>query len=333
MGKLFALKAPQAKMMANIWDAADALTPDPAYQVDVPTMTAAVTAWEHGETLWLVGPMGSGKGTLCREYAARTRRPFVRIGFERSTEVVDLRGQSEPVPGETHGAQMVWVDKVFTASVRRPGTFILLDEITTAPAGTVAWYQTVLDERQITLPTGEIVHFAPGVIVAIADNTAGYGDPTGAYAGTAPANAALIDRCSRMVYVDYLPPAKEALALHKRTGIPFPAAERLAKFAAKVRADQAKAGGEARAFSYRRIVAFALATFRDRIDAPTAWETTAFSRLPDADREALRQAVRIDFKLDDYLAEMNGATVPAASTAPVSQAAEQVNARDVFARS
>jgi MoxR-like ATPase len=311
------------------------LTPDPTYQVDPETMAQVVTAAERGELVWMTGPMGSGKGSLATEFAARTGREYIRIGFHRATEILDLQGQPEPVPGETHGSRMQWVDKAFVQAIRRPGMVILLDEPTTAPPGTFAWFQTILDNRTVTLPTGEVVHFADGVVIMIADNTAGYGDETGAYAGTGPANAALVDRAVRVVLVDYLDPKKEALALNKRTGLPFPAAERLADFAHLVRVEAAKAGGEARPLSYRRLVAFAQATYRDKFEVATAWKITALNSRPTADRETLAQTISLHFKGDDYAREMAGEVVDATpvSTAPISQASEQVVARDKFARS
>jgi MoxR-like ATPase len=168
-------------------------------------------------------------------------------------------------------------------------------------------------------------------VVIIADNSAGYGDETGAYAGVQPANAALVDRCGRLVIVDYLPPKLEAAALSQKTGLPFPAALRLAEFAKVVRVAAAKAGGEARPFSLRRLIAFAVATFRDKLTVEVACMATFLSRLPEADRETLRVAFGAHFKVDAYIAEMNGETVDEPATiAPPSQEPEQIEARRVF---
>jgi len=320
----------QAKLPVKIWDAVDAPKVDPAYVIEPARFAEVATALEHGETVWLAGAAGTGKGTLAREYAARTGRPFVRIGFTRATEIVDLLGQSEPAPHAAGGVEMIWRDKVFTQAIRRPGTVILLDEIMIAPAGTVAVFQTILDDRRVTLPTGEVVEFAPGVVVILADNSAGYGDESGVYAGVQPANAALVDRCGRVVIVDYLPAKLEALALHKHTTAPLDACQRLAEFAKVVRTAASKAGGEARPFSFRRLVAFMHAVHRDGLPLDTAWAVTALSRLPDADRETLRVAIGAHFQSEDFRRELNGEPT-AAPEAPLSQAAEQVEARRVFA--
>jgi cobaltochelatase CobS len=228
---------------------------------------------------------------------------------------------------------MAWRDKAFTLAIRRPGTVILLDEIMIAPPGTVAFFQTILDNRELHLPTGEVVPFAEGVCVIAADNTAGYGDESQVYAGTQSANAALVDRFSRLVVIDYLPPALEALALAKRTGAPAAACKRLALFAEAVRAAAAAAGGESRSYSYRRMTAFMGAVYRDKMSIERAWQVTMLTRLPEADRETFRVAVSAHFKEDLFKKELSGWTDAAdagdapISTAPLSQSAEQVAAR------
>jgi MoxR-like ATPase len=329
LGKLFGAAGAHRGYGVALWDAVDAPKPDQAYVVDPTRFIESVTALEHGENVWLAGAAGTGKSTLAREYAARTGRPFVRIGFTRSTEILDLIGQDEPTP-EGASVKMVWRDKVFVQAIRRPGTVILLDELTFAPAGTVAVFQTMLDERRVTLPTGEAVNFADGVVCVIGDNTAGYGDESGVYAGTQSANAALIDRCARLVVVEYLPVALEALALAKRTLAPAPACERLAGFASTVRLTQAQSG-DARPFSFRRLVAFLSAVHRDKLNLDTAWRVTVLSRLPEADRETMRQAIRAHFDGAAFMRELQGGNDEGQSDAPLSQAPEQIGARSAFA--
>ena len=186
MGKLFGARGAHGAHKVALWDSVDAPAPDGAYVVEPSRFVEIVTALEHGENVWLAGGAGTGKTSLAREYAARTKRPFVRIGFTRSTEIIDLLGQKEPIPsGESGAVEMVWKDHVWTQAIRRPGAVILLDELTIAPPGTVALFQTMLDEKRVTLPTGEIVSFADGVVVIIADNTAGYGDEFGNLRGNA----------------------------------------------------------------------------------------------------------------------------------------------------
>ncbi len=331
MGKVFGARGVHGAHEITLWNAVDAPRPDSSYVVEPSRFVETVTALEHGENVWLAGAAGTGKTTLAREYAARTNRPFVRIGFTRTTEVLDLIGQDEPMP-EGNGVKMVWKDKVLVQAIRRPGTVILLDELTIAPPGTVAIFQTMLDEKRLTLPTGEVVAFADGVVAIVADNTAGFGDESGIYAGTQSANAALVDRCARLVVVDYLPPKLEALALSKKTLAPSLACERLANFAGAVRTLQAQSGGDARPFSFRRLVAFMQCVYRDKIALEDSFRITVLSRLPEADRETMRQAIRAHFDGAAFTRELTGKVDAQAST-PVSQAPEQVEARNVFGAS
>ena len=311
MAKTFMVGGAKGKRPVALWNDPLAPRPDQGYVMDGARMYLGASAFEAGETVWFAGPAGAGKTTMAKEYAALTGRGFVRIGFNHSTEMIDLIGQPEPQPAnENGGVKMVWRDGVFTRAIRRAGTVILLDELTGAPPGTSMAFQTILDERQLTLPTGEVVNFADGVVVAIADNTAGYGDESGVYAGTQAANGALVDRAARLVPVDYMSAMLEAEALQRRTGAPQAACIRLADFASKVRTVQAQNKSDSRPFSIRRLIAFANATHRDLMDVNEAWTITAYSRLPELDREELRQAVNAHFDAKAYVRELKGEAAP-----------------------
>ena len=309
--KAFLVGGAKGKRTVALWN--DPLAPrvDAGYVMDGASMYVMASALEAGETVWLAGPAGTGKTTKAKEYAAITGRGFVRIGFNHSTEMIDLIGQPEPVPAnENGGVKMVWRDGVFTRAIRRAGTVVLLDELTGSPPGTSMAFQTILDERSLTLPTGEVVDFADGVVVVIADNTAGYGDESGVYAGTQAANGALVDRAVRLIPVDYMSAMLEAEALQRRTGAPQACCIRLADFASKVRTVQAQAKSDSRPFSIRRLIAFANATHRDLMTCDEAWTITAYSRLPEMDREELRQAVKAHFDERAYVRELKGEAAP-----------------------
>jgi len=311
MAKLFSVGGAKGKRSVTLWNDPLAPKPDAGYVMDGARMYLGASAFEAGETVWFAGPAGTGKSTLAREYAALTGRGFVRIGFNHATEMIDLIGQKEPRPNASGNApEMVWSDGVFTRAIRRAGTVILLDELTGAPPGTSMAFQPILDHRSLTLPTGEVVEFADGVVVCVADNTSGYGDESGVYAGTQAANGALVDRAARLVPIDYLSPLLEAEALQRRTGAPRDACIRLADFAGKVRTVQAQNKSDSRPFSIRRLIAFANATHRDLMTVDEAWTVTAYSRLPELDREELRQAVRTHFDDKAYVRELKGEPAP-----------------------
>lgn len=328
MSKTFGVSGPKGKLPVGLWNDARAPKADSCYVMDSERMFLLASAAEHGELVWLAGAAGTGKTTLAREYAALTCRGFVRVGFSASTEMIDLIGQKEPTADVNGSTVMEWTDGVFVQAIRRPGTVILLDELTASPPGTQISFQTILDNREVTLPTGEVVSFAFGVVVVIADNTAGYGDESGSYVGTHASNAALVDRAVRTVIVDYLAPALEAEALAKRSGAPFPACERLANLARTIRVDAAQRGGDARPFSVRRLLAFVNATYRDQISIEQAWKITVLSRLPEADREAIHKMIGSEFNAASYKQELAGKT-PAA-VASLSSDPKQDAARSAF---
>ena len=199
----------------------------------------------------------------------------------------------------------------------------MLDEITSAPAGLLMVLQTLLDMRFLTLSTGERVPCAEGVVFVCGDNTRGFGDTTGLYAGTMTANAALVDRMARMIIVDYLPAALEAEALANHTiTAPRVACDRVVAFVGSARK---LPGFEDRPLSLRRMVAF-VEMVQDGFTVSDAFEDTFLSRMPDAERAALKMHWSAAFDGAAFAAEMAGAPIPA----PASDAPEQVAARGAF---
>lgn len=320
IGKLFSI-APRdrnANYAVQMWDALDAPAIDP-YFVAVPaTMAHFITRAERGRAVWLAGPSGTGKSTMPEQYAARTGRPFVAISFQRAIDPLDLIG-SPALDGK--GGEK-WRDGLLTRSIRRPGTVILLDEITSAPPGLLMVLQTLLSSRTLTLPTGERVVAAPGVVFCAADNTAGYGDESGLYAGTMTMNTALVDRFAVVIPVGYMSVPMETQALVNHTGAPRPACERVVKF---VHSARKLAGFENWPLSLRRMVSM-IEGLQDGFDVEGVFEIAFLTRLPTPEREALRTHFAATFVTSAIEAEMAGKAPPAApSSAPA-----QVDARNTF---
>jgi MoxR-like ATPase len=320
LGKLFSIPSSNrnAGYAVAMWDALDVLPPDP-YFVAVPsTMAHFVTRAERGRAVWLSGPSGTGKSTMPQEYAARTGRPFVSISFQRAIDPLDLIG-SPALDGK--GGEK-WRDGLLTRSIRRPGTVILLDEITSAPPGLLMTLQTLLSSRTLTLPTGERVTAADGVVFVAADNTAGYGDETGLYAVTMQMNTALVDRFALVIPVAYMSVAQETQALVNHTGAAKPACERVVKF---VHSARKLPGFENWPLSLRRMVAF-IEGLQDNFPPDEVFEMAFLTRLPTAEREALRMHFAATFVNSAIEAEMAGK----APAAPPSSDPAQVSARNAF---
>ena len=309
IGKLFGVsaKAKHADKPISLWDASDAPPVDPFHVPDVSNLSKLVTAIDPAmgrvpQNVWLAGPAGTGKSTLPEQIAARAGRPFVAITFQRAVEPADIIGGNGLSGGAT-----VWVDGVLTRAIRRPGTIILLDEITLAPPGLAAMLQTLLASRAMTLPTGEVVRCADGVAFVAADNTRGYGDESGLYAGTHMANAALVDRMARMIVVDYLDAALEAQALANHTLAPKAACERVVRF---INLARKLPGFETVPLSLRRQVAF-VKMAADGYTIPECFDDCIGSRLPDAERATIHTAFKADFDANAFKAELSNQPIPA----------------------
>ncbi len=64
----------------------------------------------------------------------------------------------------------------------------------------------------------------------------------------------------------------------------------------------------------RRLIAFANATHRDLLTVDEAWNVTTLSRLPEADRESMRQAIKAHFDEKAYARELKGEPTPVEPT-------------------
>ena len=233
----------------DLWDADDAPAIDKHMVWHAEIVGKILSVWANKNIPWIYGPRGVGKTTIGEQLAAYLGRSFVRIGFHNELEAVQLLGMTVP---ESDGG-VEWQDSVLTQAMKRPGTIILLDEPTLASPGMLAALQTILDNRAVTLETGEVVTCADGVVFIVADNTAGHGDDTGEYVGTGQMNAAFLDRSRVFLEVGYLPKQKEIALVEARTGLNRIAAERLVSFASLTR----QVGNDCAGLSPRRVFAWA----------------------------------------------------------------------------
>ena len=263
----------------TLWTGAAAPAVDPFYVVDHFQMAVCMTAIERCANLWATGPAGTGKSTLPQQAAASLGRPFVKIGMTRQTEVEALVGGMGLINGAT-----IWQDGALVKAMRQPGTVILIDELTFAPAGVQAIIQLVADDhRSLTLPTGEVVKAADGVVFIVADNTTGSGDEGGLYAGTNVSNAALVTRFKRMLTIDYLSPKAEAEALANHTACPLAAARHLADFVERARRNSALQGV---VLSLRQMVGF-VQCVQDGFSSKEAFAIAISSRMPATERATI----------------------------------------------
>jgi cobaltochelatase CobS len=252
---------------------------DPFYVTVHFQMAALMTLIERGGNTWLAGPSGTGKSTMPAQAAAALGRPFVSIQMTRQTEVEALVGGMGLHKGNT-----VWEDGALTKAMRTPGCIILIDELTIAPAGVQAIIQHAASEaRSITLPTGEVVRAADGVVFVVADNTCGSGDEGGLYQGTNVSNVALVTRFGRMLIIDYLTAQQEAEALANHTRCPMPAARHLVDIVHQARRLPALQGV---VISLRQMVGF-IQCVQDGFSSKDAFVMAISSRMSSVDKAAI----------------------------------------------
>lgn len=282
VGSIFGFRGQMGRNPITLWEshgAAPAI--DPFYVVDNLNMSLLATAIERGSNVWLTGPSGTGKSTMPEQFAAFTGRPCTVFSFDKQADVGEFIGGDQVLPdGST-----AWRDGSLIAAVKRPGMVIVLDELTGAPAGVQFMLHSLASAaRTYTIhATGEKVTCAPGVVFVVADNTKGFGDETGQYAGTHQANAALVNRFERMIEVDYMSKGDEAKALVNHTQCPKPAAEAMAEFVSRARKMPEM---ENVVLSLRQMVGFVRAV-QDGYTPKVAASVTIINRLPAAERAAM----------------------------------------------
>ena len=312
-------KATHYDALVTLWTGAQSPSPDPFHVPDLHQMSILLTAFERGANTWLAGPSGSGKSTMPREAAARTGRPFTLIKMMKSTDTETLIGQVGVGAGGLANSGTVWQDGALIKAMRQPGMVILIDELTLAPPTVQAIILHVAgDDRSFTLPTGELVTAADGVVFVVADNTCGTGDEGGWYAGTNVSSVALVNRFARMIIVDYLSAKAEAEALANHTRCPMPAARHLADFVATMRRLPSMA---AVVISLRQMVAF-VQMVQDGFPSRDAFIATVSCRMPNAERATIETACDLAW-CSTFESMVNGTPLPVAPVAPSTSAAAQ----------
>lgn len=297
--------------MVTLWTGAPSPAVDPFYVPDHQQAAIALTAIERCTNFWAFGPAASGKSTLPEWLAALLGRPFVKFLMRKQIDMETLVGSYQMGNGATY-----WEDGALVKAIRAPGTIILFDELTLAPAAIQAIVQGLTDDhRSITLPTGEVVKAADGVVFCVADNTAGSGDEGGLYAGTNISNAALLTRFKRFIPMGFLPIEREAEALANHTACPIPAAMHLAKFVADARSQPSLAGV---VISLRQMIGF-VQMVQDGFKSKDAFTICISSRMPATERATIE--AMIDLQWNNTFEAMLAGNKPSPAVQPSNSAA------------
>jgi midasin (ATPase involved in ribosome maturation) len=185
----------------------------------------------HSVPVLLVGETGTGKTSLVRHLASKTKNAFVRVNHNGGTTIEDIIGRYLIDDKGTR-----WVDGILVEAMKK-GYWYLADEINAASAEINFVYHSLLDDdaRVLLAEKGnEVVVPHPNFRFF-----AGMNPPT-EYAGTKELNKALLSRFA-VVKIDFPAPKVEQKILVQRTGVPEQVAENMVKFAASIRNNHAKA--------------------------------------------------------------------------------------------
>lgn len=156
------------------------------------------------------GPHGCGKTEGGIQFAARTNRPILIMDCAHTREAPLWFGRMHVKEGTTY-----FKESDFFKAVRAGGHVILLDEMNRVDSTVLSTLMPLLDARRFThVPdTEETLKMGPNTVVIATMNEGNE------YTGTSALDAAIRDRFSLKMEVDYLPKADEIEVLCARTSI------------------------------------------------------------------------------------------------------------------
>ncbi len=183
----------------------------------------------------LIGETGTGKTSLIRHLASKTKNAFVRVNHNGGTTIEDIVGRWLITPDANGQIKTEWVDGILIQAMKE-GYWFLADEINAAPAEVNFVYHALTDDD------GRVLIAEKGNEVVIPHpNFRFFGamNPPAEYAGTKELNKALMSRFM-VVQVDFPAPKTEQKILIQRTGVAPEVAERMVRFAGEIRVNHAK---------------------------------------------------------------------------------------------
>lgn len=212
--------------MLKKYNSKDHRVPKSADLVKLPDheMQALELAIEANIPALLIGETGTGKTSAIRRIAFDLKAPYVRVNMSGFTTPDELIGSKSVKDGATYFEHGVITDAM------RVGAILVLDEINATSPDCLFILHGLLDEdRQITLPNGEIIRPEEGFRVFATANPD--------YAGTKGLNQALLDRFPIILEIGALRADEEKELLKERTGIGDDESAKLVEFANRCRTD------------------------------------------------------------------------------------------------
>lgn len=178
------------------------------------TLTANLRGFAKGDlySMLFAGDSGTGKSTAARVMPTRCGIPYISINFSVNIEESDIFGSMIPntTKASADDPEFIWQDGVLTKAIRN-GYCAVLEEINFARPGVLGKLNSLLDEnRQIDLPTGEVLKAHPNFRIIATCNVA--------YEGTNRFNKALVNRFDDCTIFRDVTRAKAIEIIKSRTG-------------------------------------------------------------------------------------------------------------------
>lgn len=169
---------------------------------------AWVREWARDDTaprrgIWFSGPKGAGKTTIAEQFFARLGVPVVAKTCNRRIPLSDYFSQTVP---DGSGGWMT-IDGPIKLAMEMGYPLILNEPSAMDPADLIALHD-IIDRGYHVMESGDVIQAKRGFIVFAADNTGGFGDEDGAYAGVNTMNQATMSRFLKLE-IDYLSEGEE----------------------------------------------------------------------------------------------------------------------------
>lgn len=194
------------------------LVPASAHEIIFPSddCKALALAIAHNLPALLIGDTGTGKTSIVKYLAHKLEQPYVRVNMTGFTSPDELIGSKSVKDTGTY-----FEDGIITNAMRI-GAILVIDEINaTAPDCLFIIHGLLDDDKQVTLPNGEVVKPHPNFRVFATMNPD--------YEGTKGLNRALLDRFNVVLEISGLSPQKEAQLLIDRNKVNKQIADDLVK--------------------------------------------------------------------------------------------------------